>query len=167
MPKPPPKRVQITPDMVKKYTKNRSYKQDEEKAEKKTVHVLTNSPEQHVPSEGNYELVANASILGLPEQTIADLIGIPLDWYQWHYGKHYKDSRPLKDVMVVNKLMNHIMHGNDGEGNLTAAMFYLKTRCGWSEKQEIETSQKKEIQPAITINVGDAPQSHDFEIVEE
>lgn len=76
---------------------------------------------------------------GLSVEHIAHSLGLFLDQFYALMHKHEKLKwaallgRPHAQEFVTNQLWQHIR-----KGNLTAIMFYLRTRGGWSEKFNLQ-----------------------------
>jgi len=52
----------------------------------------------------------------------------------------YKKGRAKAAVLVANNLIKNACESD----NMTAAIFYLKTQCGWKEKTEEKPQEEKE-----------------------
>lgn len=65
-----------------------------------------------------------------------------------------KKGKPKKILKAANCLLDAMTRG--GKEAVTAAIFYLKTQAGWSEKQKVELSQKKKL-PELPDNLGKDP----------
>ena len=53
--------------------------------------------------------------------------------------KHYRDELDT-GVVAANEAVARSLHKQATEGNVSAAIFWLKARAGWREKQEVELS---------------------------
>lgn len=105
------------------------------------------------PHNKTAELTATVSALasfGVSQEDICAFIGVSLPTLHKYYRQEL-DSAAAKGKVAVSKFLFHAASGKalESEENgatyadcLRAAMFYAKTRMGWSEKQQIEISQK-------------------------
>jgi predicted transcriptional regulator len=59
---------------------------------------------------------------------IAHKLGITDDTLRKHYKKELEDGRIDANASIANTLFNQAK-----KGNMTAAIFWLKTRAGWKE----------------------------------
>ncbi len=79
--------------------------------------------------------------LGLNFSQIADALGVSVDTIE----RRRKDSADFADAIkkghasAIIHVCDKLMEAIDG-GNVTAMIFFLKTRAGWSEKSSIEIS---------------------------
>lgn len=74
---------------------------------------------------------------GIPQQKICDVIGIKAEaTLRKHYGTILKTAEPKANAMVAQSLFKKAT-GN-GASSVAAAIFWLKTRAGWSEKNRVE-----------------------------
>lgn len=51
--------------------------------------------------------------------------------------KHYRDELDT-GVVAANEAVARSLHKQATEGNVAAAIFWMKARAGWREKQEVE-----------------------------
>lgn len=105
-----------------------------------------------------FEQVEKMAGLGSTHEEIADYYGVSK--VTWHKYKkkfpdllmRYKKGKSKIKVFVKSKLLESIK-----SGNLTAIIFYLKTQCGWSEKNSLEIENKiKSKNKIFTIDTMDA-----------
>lgn len=105
-----------------------------------------------------YQQVERMAGVGQTHDEIADFYGVSTT--TWHKYKrkypllkmHYKKGKSKTKYFVKSKLFELIK-----TGNLTAIIFFLKTQCGWSEKNSIEIETKvKSKNQVYTIDTMDA-----------
>lgn len=85
------------------------------------------------------------------EEEIALALGISYGTFQnrkrdyCDFCEAIKRGKSKANVFVGGKLMQKIK-----EGDVTAMIFYLKTRCKWSEKQVLDVTTREEIPEGAT-----------------
>ncbi len=77
--------------------------------------------------------------------SIGETTLISIEARQPEVREAYKRGRAVAAAAIATSLMNQAQRGN-----ISAAIFYLKTQAGWSEKQEIQDDDAPSI--AITVN---------------
>lgn len=89
----------------------------------------------------------------LSKEQIADYFGIckntflEIEKRQPELSERYKKGKAKAIVSIANNLIKQAR-----EGNLTAAIFYLKTQAGWKEVQKIDhSSEDGSMIPQIVI----------------
>lgn len=94
-----------------------------------------------IPTQKTFKLVEMYASQGLTKEQIADCLGISyqtLNEKSKEYSEFsdaFKKGHAIGIQSVSNKLFEKALNGD-----LTAAIFYLKCRAGWSEKTSIELS---------------------------
>ena len=87
----------------------------------------------HEPSKESRQLVQLHSTIGTPQNVIADIIGIDDKTLRLYYREELDQAMARANASVGGALFNKATKGD------TAAMiFWMKTRAGWREKQEID-----------------------------
>lgn len=102
--------------------------------------------------EVNKTLLAGWARDGLTNEQLADNMGIDIStFYRWK-----ADNKEFREVLKVNKdyadvKMENALYKAGLEGNVTAAIFWLKNRrrSDWRDKQELEVSGEVGIGDAI------------------
>ena len=85
------------------------------------------------------------------EEEIALALGISYRTFQYRKKEYcdfceaVKRGKSKANVFVGGKLMQKIK-----DGDVTAMIFYLKTRCKWSEKQVLDVTTREEIPEGAT-----------------
>jgi hypothetical protein len=87
----------------------------------------------HVASEENKRQVERMAAVGITQEQIAAVIGISQDTLVKYYGDTIRTAAIKANANVGGKLYQTAMNGN-----VTAMIFWMKTRGGWREVQHIE-----------------------------
>ena len=95
----------------------------------------------HLPSDKSIAQVAALSSFGIPQVKIAKYLGISEPTLTKYYREELDTALIDKTVMVANALYNNAVENN----NVTAQIFFLKTRAGWREVDREETEHKPDI----------------------
>jgi transposase len=88
---------------------------------------------EHNPNEETRRLVKNLSAVGTRYEDIAAKLGISSDTLTRKYRQELDDGRIDANATVANTLFQQAK-----SGNVTAVIFWLKTRAGWREKTQVE-----------------------------
>jgi len=89
----------------------------------------------HKATEENKATVRRLAALGVTYEDIASRLRISSDTLV----KYYKDV--LKDARIdANSVIAGTLYSQAKAGNMTAAIFWLKTRAGWKETQVNEVT---------------------------
>ena len=87
----------------------------------------------HEPTAAQRQTVQLHASVGTPQEIICDIIGIDSKTLRKHYRAELDQSVAKANATVGGALFNKAKGGD------TAAMiFWMKTRAGWREKQEID-----------------------------
>jgi hypothetical protein len=87
----------------------------------------------HEPSKESRQLVQLHATIGTPQAVIADILGIDGKTLTKYYREELDQALARANASVGGALFNKATKGD------TAAMiFWMKTRAGWREKQEID-----------------------------
>lgn len=84
------------------------------------------------PTKAQREQVGEWSAAGIPHEIIAQAIGVGIDTLKKYFSHELDFGRHQANVKVAKSLFQMATQ----EGNVAAAIFWLKTRAGWKEKQE-------------------------------
>ena len=85
----------------------------------------------HVPTKKDREIASFGAAMGIDQVVIGKLIGIGKSTLQTHYREELELGMARANVSVGSNLYK-IATGNSPQA-ATAAMFWLKMRCGWKE----------------------------------
>lgn len=87
----------------------------------------------HVPTLETRKQVEGLAGLGLPHEHIAVMIGLSDDkTLREHYELELKRGKAKANAKISGTLFNEA-----SKGNMTAAIFWMKSQGGWREKQEV------------------------------
>ncbi len=87
----------------------------------------------HEPSKESRQLVQLHATIGTPQKVIADILDIDDKTLTKYYRAELDQAMARANASVGGALFNKATKGD------TAAMiFWMKTRAGWREKQEID-----------------------------
>ena len=125
---------------------------------------MTRSPAgrpSHVPTDETRNLVESLSGFGIPQDEIARLVGIDPKTLRFHYG----DQIELGSIKATAKVAQNLftMACKPTREGLSAAIFWLKVRAGWSEYSPRRVTQSRNvwrsIPPARAASVREVPSS--------
>jgi predicted transcriptional regulator len=88
---------------------------------------------EHIPDDKSRGYVKGLAAVGTRYVDIAHKLGITDDTLRKHYKKELEDGRIDANASIANTLFNQAK-----KGNMTAAIFWLKTRAGWKETNVTE-----------------------------
>jgi len=80
------------------------------------------------PTEQVRHIVKKMAAFGIPMKNIADVIGAEVSSLQKYFKAELTTGHTEANFMVANKLFQMAM-----DGNVTACIFWLKTRLGWKD----------------------------------
>lgn len=87
---------------------------------------------KHQPTDESRRYVRAMAGYGLREVDIARILEISRPTLEKHYEDELQDGRAQATLKIAQTVYNKA-----AEGNMTAAIFWLKTRAKWSEKVEV------------------------------
>ena len=90
---------------------------------------------KHEPTPETRLQVKTLASVGTPQEDIAKIIGITKNTLIKHYRKELDTAMVMANATIAQTLFKQAK-----DGNTSAAIFWLKCRAGWSEKQQIEHS---------------------------
>ena len=93
----------------------------------------------HKPTDKSRAEVGALVSFGITQEDIAKYIGISVDTLAKYYRNELDTALIRANAMVANKLFRKATEGND----LSAMIFWLKTRAKWREK-ELDDARKNE-----------------------
>ena len=89
----------------------------------------------HAPTEQSRKLARTLSGLGVPQLDIAILLDITKPTLHKYYREDLDKGMAEANAKVAGSLFNQAV-----EGNIAAAIFWMKARANWSEKVTVEHS---------------------------
>ena len=99
----------------------------------------------HEPTETTRELVKSLSGFGVPQEDIC----VVLDVTEPTLRKYYRREIDL-GFAQANAKVGESLFKQATSGNTAAAIFWMKARAGWREKQEHEMIHKGEVSMIVT-----------------
>ncbi len=100
---------------------------------------------QHEPNEKTRAEVGALVSFGNTQEQIAEHLGISVDTLARHYRNELDNSVVRANAKVAAKLFRKATEGDD----LSAMIFWLKTRGKWREKDEDGVTNKKLVEMLI------------------
>ncbi len=102
----------------------------------------------HQPTADTRRLVEQHAAVGTPREQIAKLLKIAPHTLKRHYGVELELGLAQANAVVASTLFAAAKRGN-----ITAAIFWMKTRAGWRETTKLEHAgtpgEPIEIRPAL------------------
>jgi DNA-binding XRE family transcriptional regulator len=86
----------------------------------------------HVPTEATRQLVQLHSSVGTTQEDIAAILGITRRTLFKYYKRELDLARAQANATIGGMLFNKAKNGD-----VTSAIFWMKTRAGWRERQEV------------------------------
>lgn len=86
----------------------------------------------HEPTKVMRETVKLHSLVGTPQEMIADLLKIDSRTLRKHYREELDHSAVIATAQVGGALFNKAVGGDT-----SAQIFWMKTRAGWREKSDV------------------------------
>jgi len=100
----------------------------------------------HAPSKESRQLVQLHATIGTQQSVIASILGIDPKTLRMHYREELDHAMAQANATIGGALFNKAKGGDT-----TAMIFWMKTRAGWRERQEIDhTSSDGSMTPAPT-----------------
>ena len=96
---------------------------------------MKNGRPPHQPDAASRRLVEHHAAIGTPHQSIAKLLQLSLNTLKKHYREELDLGLARANAVVSGKLFTEAKRGN-----ITAAIFWMKTRGGWRETSRVEHS---------------------------
>lgn len=112
---------------------------------------MANPNNRHEPTEKDRRTVESMSAHGIPQLDIARVVGLSLPTLHKWYRNELDTGHIKANSMVAQSLYNKAL-GN-GQGSVTACIFWLKVRAGWVEPRPWEEpgpGKKEQLQAAAT-----------------
>ena len=93
----------------------------------------------HQPTDATRKQVEALASYGVPRDEIAKVVGVCGNTLVKHYGETLDVAATKANSLVAQSLFNRAVKG-DGAAATSAAIFWLKTRAGWREKDVHEVT---------------------------
>lgn len=94
----------------------------------------------HKPTDETRHIVAMAYLNGCTQDVVAGMMGISVPTLWKHYKKELEFGSDERNAKVAAALFHNAM-----SGDVRAQMFWMKTRAGWRETNNLELSGKVEV----------------------
>lgn len=105
----------------------------------------------HEPTKATRDTVRLHAIVGTRHEMIAQVLQIDVKTLYKYYRRELDTARDLANAQVGGALFNKAL-----AGDTTAQIFWMKTRAGWKEKQDVVEEHKP-----IEIRIIDAVRPSD------
>jgi DNA-binding XRE family transcriptional regulator len=86
----------------------------------------------HIPTEHTRQLVSMYAAVGTTQEHIAKMLGVNFKTL----AKYYRDELDL-GMAKANATIGGALFNKAKGGDTTAMIFWMKTRAGWREKQDV------------------------------
>lgn len=107
-------------------------------------------PKKYEPTEEQRKFITLMAIGGITKEVMARVMGIDRKTLDKAYKEELDANVPKAHAKIVGALYNAAL-----KGNVTAMIFYLKTRLGWQEVNRLEHT--GEDGGAINVNINLTP----------
>lgn len=89
-------------------------------------------------TDENRDLVLALTVNGVTAEEVAETLGISLPTLRKYFEDELTHGRRMATAKVGKSLYRAALKADTGEkGFVTAAIFYMKTRAGWSEQEKV------------------------------
>lgn len=126
------------------------------KAKAKTKRKSKGGRPAHKPTEQQRGQVRHLAAIGVPAQDIAEVIGISRRSLYTHYKEDLQGAAVKANAQIAGYLFAAAK-----KGNVTAQIFWLKTRAGWRERPDLHEGDDGPKRPRRIIVNEIAQQSDD------
>lgn len=90
----------------------------------------------HEPTEKDRKQVSLMAGIGLKHDQIAKVVGVSDETLRKYYREELDTGEARMNAMVAQNLYS--IATSKGTGSVAAAIFWMKTRAGWREKDRLE-----------------------------
>jgi len=102
----------------------------------------------HAPTDAQRQLVQLHATVGTTQDVIADILGIDKKTLRKHYRAELDQAKSKANATIGGALFNKAK-----AGDTTAMIFWMKTRAGWREKQDVNhVSEDGSMSPKTIVN---------------
>jgi DNA-binding XRE family transcriptional regulator len=107
------------------------------------------SRKPHEPTPTSRQLVQLHATIGTTQETIASILGIDPKTLRLYYREELDHALAQANATIGGALFNKARNGDTA-----AQIFWMKTRAGWREKQDIDlTSSDGTMSPPNTVTL--------------
>lgn len=107
-------------------------------------------PAAHKPTDEQRAQVLALGECGIPEKKIAAYIGVSYNTLRKYYEEELLTAGLNKVMQVAGALFDNAL-----SGNVTAQIFYLKTRGGWREPENVDDNKEESVNKIQIEVIGD------------
>lgn len=101
----------------------------------------------HQPTDDTRFIVSTACVAGVTHERIAQMIGVSLKTLLKHYQDELQGGDAMLTTRVAGNLYQHAAgFRGDPKAQVTAAIFWMKTRAGWRENVDVNLTGKMELE---------------------
>lgn len=86
---------------------------------------------EHAPTEKDRKTVQAMASYGVPQDNIAEVLGIAPKTLRKHYDRELKISRTVANAQVAQSLFQVATGPGDSASKVSAAKFWLECQAGW------------------------------------
>ncbi len=97
----------------------------------------------HVPTAEQRKIVESMAGFGIPQESIGKVVGVGPDALRAHYRTELDNGMTVANYNVAKNL--YAIAQGTGREAVTACIFWLKTRAGWSEYGPTPKNQEEPI----------------------
>lgn len=98
---------------------------------------------KHTPTDKTRAQVEALAAFGIQQPHIAEMIGVHPNTLAKHYGRELEIGLSRANAKVASRLFHWATSADvDGKAQITAAIFWLKTRAGYREQMDVNASAK-------------------------
>lgn len=109
----------------------------------------------YLVNEKDRNLVCLSRACGLSYESTAELIGVSVSTVRKHYAHELEHGAEKITTMIAANLVQTAMQRGDLKAANTAAIFWLKTRGGFSERATQEVGIESLGPVRVTLRIGD------------
>lgn len=91
---------------------------------------------EHQPTKAMRDQVEQYSGFGTPQESIAKFVGVEGKALRKHYRKELDSGGDKANALVAASLFDMATGRNGAERQVSAAIFWMKTRAGWKESPQ-------------------------------
>lgn len=91
----------------------------------------------HEPNKATRDTVSLHALVGTPQEVIAGVLGIDAKTLRKYYREELDHALAKANATIGGTLFNKAKNGDT-----TAMMFWLKTRAGFSERHDINVTER-------------------------
>lgn len=106
------------------------------------------APKAFIPTDEQRKQVERAAAVGLTNEQVAKVLGIGETTLKKYFAEELASGGPKANYNVAGALYQSAM-----KGNVTAQIFWCKTRLGWKEADRLELTGKDGASLMVNVNI--------------